>query len=83
MHEFLSANTSWKAAPEQPGRRVCRTSGDVYLVTLYVLSPAAFLEDSMLCPPLLPSMLTNPRTVCFCHPVACMESTSKCTRGEG
>jgi hypothetical protein len=45
-------------------------------VTLYVRSPAAFLEDSMLWPPLLPRMLTNPRTVCFCHPVACIISVS-------
>src|ERR1700736_3203539 len=51
-------------------------SGGVYLVTLYVRSPAAFLEDSMLWPPLLPRMLTNPRTVCFCHPVACIISVS-------
>ena len=45
-------------------------------MTLYVRSPAAFLEDSILWPPLLPRMLTNPRTVCFCHPVACIISAS-------
>ena len=43
---------------------------------LYVRSPAAFLEDSMLWPSLLPRMLTNPRTVCFCHPVASIISVS-------
>jgi hypothetical protein len=34
-----------------------------YLAILYVRSPAAFLEDSIVCPPLLPKMLTKPRTV--------------------
>ena len=43
---------------------------------LYVRSPAAFFADSMLWPPLLPRMLTNPRTVCFCQPVACTISVS-------
>ena len=28
-------------------------------MTLYVRSPAAFLEDSMLCPPLLPRLLAH------------------------
>src|SRR5450759_2436989 len=41
---------------------------------LYVRSPEAFLEDSMLWPPLLPRMLTKPRTVCFCQPVVSMIS---------
>src|SRR5450759_913326 len=38
----------------------------------YVRSLAAFLEDSMLWPPLLPRILTNQRTVCLCHPVVSM-----------
>jgi hypothetical protein len=41
---------------------------------LYVHSPAAFFEDSIFSPPLLPKMLTKPRTVCFCQPVASMIS---------
>src|SRR5438045_8141137 len=43
---------------------------------LYVRSPEAFFEDSMRWPPLLPRMLTKPRTVCFCQPVASMISAS-------
>src|SRR5436190_17630126 len=49
---------------------------EFYLVILYVRSPAVFLEDSMLWPPLLPRMLTKPRTVCFCQPVVSMISAS-------
>jgi hypothetical protein len=41
-----------------------------YLPILYVRSPAAFFEEAIFSPPLLPSTLTKPRTVCFCHPVA-------------
>src|SRR5580704_9974301 len=33
-------------------------------------SPAAFFDESTFWPPLLPRMLTKPRTVCFCQPVA-------------
>ena len=40
----------------------------VYFAILYVRSPAAFFDESIFCPPLLPRMLTNPRTVCFCQP---------------
>ena len=47
---------------------------EVYFPSLYVRSPAAFLDDSIFSPPLLPRMLTNPRTVCGCHPVAFMIS---------
>src|ERR1051326_5373785 len=47
-----------------------------YLAILYVRSPAAFFDDSIFSPPLLPSMLTNPRTVCFCQPVASTISAS-------
>src|SRR6266404_5536967 len=32
-------------------------------------SPTAVCEDSIFSPPLLPRMLTKPRTVCFCQPV--------------
>src|SRR2546429_2118661 len=42
----------------------------------YVRSPDALLEDSIFSPPLLPRMLTKPRTVCACQPVACMISSS-------
>src|ERR1700686_5254550 len=48
----------------------------VYLQILYVRSPAAFFEDSIFSPPLLPRMLTKPRTVCFCQPVAFTISVS-------
>jgi hypothetical protein len=37
---------------------------------LYVRSPAAFFDDSIFSPPLLPRMLTKPRTVCGCQSVA-------------
>src|SRR5450432_3059856 len=40
----------------------------------YVRSPAAFLDDSIFSPPLLPKMLTKPRTVCACHSVAAIIS---------
>ena len=43
---------------------------------LYVRSPAAFLDDSIFSPPLLPKMLTKPRTVCGCHLVMDMISAS-------
>src|ERR1035438_3260037 len=35
-----------------------------------------FLDESIFSPPLLPRMLTNPRTVCACHSVAAMISAS-------
>src|SRR5271170_3811796 len=47
-----------------------------YLAILYVRSPAAFLDESIFSPPLLPRMLTKPRTVCACHFVAAMISAS-------
>src|SRR5579862_9098136 len=40
-----------------------------YLPILWTCSPAAFLDDSTCSPPLLPNMLTKPRTVCACHSV--------------
>ncbi len=43
--------------------------GAGYFAILYVLSPAAFFEDSIVSPPLLPRMLTKPLTVCFGQPV--------------
>src|SRR5437762_8147618 len=67
--------TSRNAARAEAGA-ACLARLDVYFAILYVRSPAAFLEDSMLCPPLLPRMLTKPRTVCFCQPVASMISAS-------
>jgi hypothetical protein len=60
----------WRAAEAAFGRRVaCR-----YFPILYVRSPAGFLDDSIVSPPLLPRMLTKPRTVCGCQPVAFMIS---------
>ncbi len=47
-----------------------------YLVILYARWPVAFFDDSIVSPPLLPRMLTKPRTVCFCHPVAPIISAS-------
>jgi hypothetical protein len=47
-----------------------------YFSILYVRSPAAFLDESILSPPLLPRMLTKPRTVCACHLVAAMISAN-------
>jgi hypothetical protein len=38
------------------------------------IKKAAFLDDSIFSPPLLPRMLTKPRTVCGCQPVAFMIS---------
>src|SRR5579864_5452609 len=42
----------------------------------YVRSPAVFFEESIFSPPLLPRMLTNPRTVWACQPVVSMTSAS-------
>ncbi len=39
-------------------------------------SPASFFLDSIFSPPLLPRMLTKPRTLCACHPVVAMISAS-------
>jgi hypothetical protein len=41
-----------------------------------VAALAAFLDDSLFSPPLLPKMLTKPRTVCFCQPVVATISAS-------
>jgi hypothetical protein len=41
-----------------------------YCPILYVRSPAAFLDDSIFSPPLLPRMLTKPRTMCGCQPTS-------------
>ena len=48
----------------------------IYFAILYERSPAVFLDDSIFSPPLLPTMLTKPRTVCFCQPAASMISGS-------
>ena len=42
----------------------------------YVRSPLALSDDSIFSPPLLPRMLTKPRIVCFCQPVAASISAS-------
>jgi hypothetical protein len=47
---------------------------EVYFPRLNVRSPAAFLDDSIFSPPLLPRMLTKPRTVCACQFVIVMAS---------
>src|SRR5580698_9433568 len=47
-----------------------------YFVIRYVRSPASFFDDSIFSPPLLPRMLTKPRTVWACQPVAAMISAS-------
>ena len=44
-----------------------------YLI-LYIRSPSALLDDSIFSPPFFPRMLTKPRTVCACQPVAFMIS---------
>ena len=59
--------------PEAALGRVGLTS---YFVILYLRSPDASLDDSIACPPLLPRMLTKPRTVCACQPVVSMISAS-------
>ena len=40
----------------------------------YAALPGGVLRGFDFCPPLLPRMLTKPRTVCFCQPVASMIS---------
>jgi hypothetical protein len=52
----------WHVAEAAFGRRVAWS----YFPILYVRSPAAFLDDSIVSSPLLPGMLTKPRTVCGC-----------------
>ena len=59
------------------GEAACgRTVACGYFPILYVRSPAAFLDDSIIPPPLLPRMLTKPSTVCACHFVTAMISAS-------
>jgi hypothetical protein len=57
--------------PKAAFERACRVG---YFAIRYVRSPAAFLAESIFSPPLLLRMLTKPRTVCFCQPVASMIS---------
>ena len=56
---------------------VWTTSCLCYFPILYVRSPAAFLDDSISSPPLLPRMLTKPRTVCGGQPVAFIISAKR------
>jgi hypothetical protein len=56
-------------------RRWLKTALRGYLI-LYVRSPSALLDDSIFSPPFLPRMLTKPRTVCACQPVAFMISAN-------
>ena len=76
--ESIVDYTSRNAAPGLARGGVLKKKLGVggYFAILYVRSPAAFLEDSIFSPPLLPRMLTNPRTVCRCQPVAFMISSS-------
>ena len=77
---FISGNLSKKmgltveSAKREDGERVYQLCGAPH--KLYVRSPAAFFEDSIVSPPLLPRMETKPRTVCFCQPVSSMISAS-------
>src|SRR2546421_11584124 len=74
----------WSKRPHKQERRPGWNRSDVfgtggrgdYFVIVYVRSPATFFEDSAVWPPLLPRMLTKPRTVCFCQPVASIISAS-------
>jgi hypothetical protein len=68
------AGTPPEARPEAAFLKV--VVGARYLAILYVRWPAAFFEDSIFSPPLLPRILTNPRTVCRCQPVASIISSS-------
>ena len=62
--ESILDYTSRERRPRLVPRRRLEEGGLVgYLAILYVRSPAVFFEDSILSPPLLPRMLTNPRTV--------------------
>src|SRR5579864_4630722 len=71
----MGAPRSRNAAPGAWSRRRLEAElPERYLPILYVRSPAAFLDDSIFSPPLLPRMLTKPRTVCGCQPVAFMIS---------
>jgi hypothetical protein len=73
--ESIVDYTSRNAAPGLARGGVLSGWGGGYFVILYVRSPAAFLDESILWPPLLPRMLTNPRTVCRCQSVAFMISS--------
>ena len=65
------------AAPGRNRKRRCKKKLRAgYLAILYVRSPAAFFDDSIFSPPLLPKILTKPRTVCACQPVVAMISAS-------
>src|SRR5579864_1801294 len=73
----MGAPRSRNAAPGAWSRRRLEAElPERYFPILYVRSPAAFLDDSIFSPPLLPRMLTKPRTVCGCQPVAFMISAS-------
>src|SRR5579864_267660 len=73
----MGAPRSRNAAPGAWSRRRLEAElPERYFPILYVRSPAAFLDDSIFSPPLLPRMLTKPRTVCGSHPVAFTISAS-------
>src|ERR1700676_3286558 len=76
MFRGYFVSTSRNAAPVMDRGGVWTTSCLNYFPILYVRSPAMFLDDSIFSPPLLPRMLTKPRTVCGCHLVAAMISAS-------
>ena len=75
------SNVAHTKQERRPGRdpeaALCGWLGE--LLDDLVRSPSALLDDSTFAPPLLPSMLTNPRTVCFCQPVTPTISASVAT----
>ena len=69
------AYTSRIAAPEREPEAALKFEAGCYCyLILYARSPSALLDDSIFSPALLPIMLTKPRTVCGCQPVAFMIS---------
>ena len=68
-------HTNGKRRPRNRGGALSDGEAD-YLAILYVRSPSALLDDSIFSPPLLPKILTKPRTVWACHLVAAMISAS-------
>jgi hypothetical protein len=78
--EHFESPGETKKPPAIDRRRGNRTG---YFPMRYVRSPASFLADSILMRRFFPAVEMNPLTLCACHPVSSMESTSKRTWGEG
>ena len=81
-HEPAAHKEKSPPRPE-PGRAGREGLGGGYLLSLYVRSPPSGLNDSTVYPAFFNAPATKPRTVCRCQPMVSMESTSKCTWGEG